>query len=610
MKLKYKFILFFVPLFTLALVAVSALNVRLFEKDKVAYVFLSTLETTKISSNIVANELTSQKPLLEILISAFDFASHRFPDSAKSLLQTNSSVASVTVEALEQGQAKLLDGLGTTPKELETALANRQADKLETRPIFFDTRPDLWALSHKFKVKGYGVEDYRITVIYRSNPLQEFLTQPRYFDMFLVSTAGKVLAKPKTLTEPQTLDLVSGRFADLGIEQRQPSTREYAVPDTNGRVSYLIAWAPVPGTDLGFLSLTQKAKAMKAVNEMKTTSAGFLLLLLSVGLIAVLLLIRALTNNVESLTHSLLRFSKGELDTKSSIQSKDEIGLMSTVFNTMTDRIRELLSASMQQARMEGELNTARTVQQNLVPSTDFKNKRVAVRGYFEPASECGGDWWYYLVHENQFWLMIADVTGHGVASALLTASLRAGVSALKDIPNLSLDSYVEQLNRVIHDTGKGKLMATYFVSCTDLTTGHTDYVNASHWAPLLIRAKTNEREDSFEVRGGPRLGESPETKYKKGSVTLEPGDVLLAFTDGLSEFANAEGREFGERRINKCLSKSADAKADLDTFRKNLLKEFKNFQKETPLPDDLTFSFFQVFPDRVAEAKPGQAAV
>lgn len=613
MKIKFKFILFFVPVFTIALVTVSALNVRLFEKDKIAYVFLSTLETTKISSNIVSNELVSQKPLMEILISAFDFASGKFPEAAKSFLQTNSTIAYVSIEDVGAKPAQKLDSLGTAPPEIADSLENRPLETATISPLFFEKRRDLWALSNSFQVKGYSSENFRLTVIYRKNPLQDFLAQPRYFDMYLISKAGQILAQPSSLADKSTLELVKNHAQAMGADGTQATTRDFTPPGLDADQSYLVAWAPIDGTDLGFISLTQKAKAMKAVQEMKMTSGGFLLVLLSLGLLAVLVLIKALTNNIERLTIALLQFSRGELDARSEIQSTDEIGLMSAVFNNMTEKIRDLLSASMSQARMEGELNTARTVQQNLVPANDYVSDKVTVRGYFEPASECGGDWWYYLTTEDSFWMMIGDVTGHGVASALLTASLRAGVSALKEIPNLSLDSYVDQLNRVIHDTGKGKLMATYFVCKTDLKTGETEYVNASHWAPLVIRASDGSSEDLFETRGGPRLGESPETKYKKGTTQLEAGDVLLVFTDGLSEFANAEGREFGERRINKCLSKSAAASADLETFRENLLTEFKNFQKETPLPDDLTFSFFQVFPQPDAEAVsegPSQEAV
>jgi phosphoserine phosphatase RsbU/P len=601
-KIKFKFILFFVPVFTFALVAVSALNVRLFEKDKVAYVFISTLETTKISSSLVATELVSQKPLFEILISAFDFANKKFPETSKSFLQTNSTLAYVSVEAVDGGVATKLDSLGAPPEEIAATLEKRAIDKTTTSPLFFEKRSDIWGLSHSFKVKGYTPENYRLTLVYRKNPFQELLSQARYFDMYLISKSGHVLAKPSTLVDKQTLNLVETKFKEIGAQGDLPTTREYVAPGADEKDSYLVAWAPAPDTDLGFVSITQKSKAMKAVEEMKTTSAGFLLLLLSVGLIAVLLLIKAITNNIETLTIALMKFSKGDLDTKSDIKSKDEIGLMSTVFNDMTDKIRDLVAASMSKARMEGELNTARVVQQNLVPATDFDSANVLVRGYFEPASECGGDWWFYLTHENKFWMMIADVTGHGVASALLTASLRAGVSALKEIPNLSLESYVEQLNRVINETGKGKLMATFFVSRTDLTTGHTDYVNASHWAPILLRAREGASEELFETRGGPRLGERADTEYKAGSVILEPGDVLFAFTDGLSEFANAEGREYGERRINKCLAKATGESSDLTAYREHMLTDFKNFQKDAALPDDLTFNFFQFFPSPVAD--------
>jgi sigma-B regulation protein RsbU (phosphoserine phosphatase) len=262
----------------------------------------------------------------------------------------------------------------------------------------------------------------------------------------------------------------------------------------------------------------------------------------------------------------------------------------------MTEKIVNLVKQSVEKARMESELETARNVQQRFIPNPDFESSQVKIRGLYEPASECGGDWWFYLNDGKICTMVIGDVTGHGVASALITSALRAGVSALQNIGNLSLADYVANLNKVIHDSGQGNIMVTFFIARLDLETGNLNYVNASHCPPVIIPHdfKENGEYIFLDEIGGRRLGDDPQATYESRTQKLGPRDILFCFTDGLHEFENSEGKMYGERRMMKVLKKSAEASAELGVFRAQTLKDFKEFQKQDVLSDDLTFFFIE----------------
>lgn len=594
MKIKLKFILFFVPLLSVLLLALSLLNVFIFYKDKIAYVFSTTLENTQTASMMIKSELDSQKPLFDVLVSSFDFAKQKFPPESRNFLQLNSSLQYVQVDGFSRRNWETIDRLGEFPVDIKDEMQSARADGPMTA-LFFEKRKDLWGILYSFKMKSYTPAHYRVTVIYKRNPVYEILSKPRYFDLFLTNKKGQILSQSNDLADSNSALVIKAQSEN--IVQESPTTKEIEYNNNEVKENYLVAWVPITDMNLGFMSVVSRDKAVAAIKNMQRNALGFLCILLAIGLAGVLLLIRSLTNNIESLTKSMAEFSDGNLQVKSPVVSTDEVGTMSKVFNMMTDKITQLVAKESENARMETELETARNVQQRFVPSADYKSKSFSINGLFEPASECGGDWWYYIDKGDTCWLLIADVTGHGVASALMTAALRAGVAATQNIPNLSVADFVENLNRVTHDSGQGELMATFFGARVNLQTGDLTYVNASHCAPMLI-TPAGEEDGGIEFLdfiGGPRLGESPDSKYEERTIKIKPKDILFAYTDGLSEFTNTEGRMFGEKRIYKLLNKANSGKSvKAEQLRSQILGDFKNFQGSSLLDDDLTFFFFQ----------------
>jgi len=603
MKLKYKLMTFFIPLLIIELVIVSLFNIRSFEQDKIAYVFSSTQESTHSALALLNNEIAGQRPSLEIFTAAFDFSKNEFPGDAKSYLQANDSIAYVEIAGQSASLFKKLDSLGQEIPNLKwpatqiTVSSNTLLKEPQLSPVLFPERKDLWGLEYLFPLRGYHYPAYRIQVVYKRNAIQQFLDTPRYFQLFLFSSQGEIILTPKSFKQAQKTKFFQDQLKELlkiskskdasSTSSRESFTREIKGPDQE---SYLISVAQSSQVPWGFLSVIEKSKTLGAVQKMKRNSIAVFSLLVGLGLILILWLVRALVKNIEILSQGLMDFSKGNLKIKSHIKSNDEIGSLSKVFNEMTDKIDTLVTENREKSRMEGELETARRVQKSMVPKEKYKDGNFEIMGHFEPASECGGDWWYYTHDERFLYVYIADVTGHGVASALLTGAARAAISALQASHTHSLKDFVTKLNQVIFESGGGKLMMTFFMASLDRETGALEYVNASHCPPVLFRKGKNKVANFFlDEVCGPRLGQEEGAKYKSEVIQLGQGDTLLCYTDGLTESSNPANRLFGEKRIFKMISKSLSDSKNTETVHKDLMKDFFEFKEGKALDDDLT---------------------
>ena len=126
------------------------------------------------------------------------------------------------------------------------------------------------------------------------------------------------------------------------------------------------------------------------------------------------------------------RIAEGNFETKVEIPSSDEIGALSDSFNFMSDEITRFMGEMKEKARLENEVKVAQLVQSSFFPNDDITIGPVDISAFYQPASECGGDWWGYVEDENVLVLIIADATGHGVPAALLTATANCSINTIK----------------------------------------------------------------------------------------------------------------------------------------------------------------------------------
>ena len=215
----------------------------------------------------------------------------------------------------------------------------------------------------------------------------------------------------------------------------------------------------------------------------------------------------------------------------------------------VTELVRSLANEAAQRERMNREVEIAREVQQRLFPQTLPDIAGVSLAGMCRPALEVGGD--YYDLIELEGGLLgfaVGDVSGKGISASLIMASLRASLRGLVLGDPGDLATMMEKVNRLVYEASSSNRYATFFFAVYDPRSCELRYVNAGHNAPLLVKGGTGQVQ-RLEA-SGPVVGLLPEVSYEAGAIVLEEADLLIAYTDGISEAMTVEDEEWGEERM------------------------------------------------------------
>jgi phosphoserine phosphatase RsbU/P len=215
-------------------------------------------------------------------------------------------------------------------------------------------------------------------------------------------------------------------------------------------------------------------------------------------------------------------------------------------------------------ARMSREVEIAREVQERLFPQNRPAIAGLDYAGACRPALGVGGDYFDFLeLPGGRLGLAIGDVSGKGISAALLMASLQASLRGQSLAGSIDLAALMGNVNQLIYEASQSNRYATFFYGTYDPADRHFHYVNAGHNAPMLLRgnggALTVQRLD----QGGPVIGMLYPVPYVAATVPLEPGDLLVAYTDGISEAMNGADEEWGEERLQAVAAGSRELDAD-----------------------------------------------
>jgi serine phosphatase RsbU (regulator of sigma subunit) len=204
--------------------------------------------------------------------------------------------------------------------------------------------------------------------------------------------------------------------------------------------------------------------------------------------------------------------------------------------------------------RLVAQLEVARQVQLELLPPRDPQLEGFDISAYNFPTEEVSGDYYDWVrIYEDQIGIVIADVSGKGVPAALLMAFLRASLRAATHIgyaPHISMT----KVNYLLWESIERNQFVTAFYGILDATNRTLAYSNAGHSPALLMNADGTAK---FEERGGVPLGMFRDTRYYEYFETLEPGQALVLYTDGVTEATNAAGEEYGRDRLVEAVRQS-----------------------------------------------------
>jgi serine phosphatase RsbU (regulator of sigma subunit) len=214
--------------------------------------------------------------------------------------------------------------------------------------------------------------------------------------------------------------------------------------------------------------------------------------------------------------------------------------------------IKRLYQDRIDKERMETELSLARTIQNQLVPTSPLEKNGLYVLGHMDSCREIGGDYFdYFPLDNDHVGFAIADAVGKGVPAALLMSSLRSAFRATA-IRHRSPDDVVGRLNRNVCDLAESGQLISFFYGILNTVTGQLDFCNGGMNAPILMR----KGQDWLERlrRGGLMLGIDPDRRYAQGSLRMQPGDMLYLYTDGITEEFNDQDQLFGEKRLESLI--------------------------------------------------------
>jgi serine phosphatase RsbU (regulator of sigma subunit) len=296
---------------------------------------------------------------------------------------------------------------------------------------------------------------------------------------------------------------------------------------------------------------------------------------------------RRITRSINELEEGTAQLAAVNLDYKIPENTTDELGMLARSFNYMSHQIAQNIDQLAEKERMERELTIARTIQEKLLPDKPPTFSPLDICSSCRMAQEVGGDYYdLMLMSPDHLAFALGDVSGKGVAAALLMSNLQAAWRSLLSF-DLPSDKLCLHLNEQIAATTADEMFITFvhgkIVQNREKGTILLDYSNAGHNPPLILRQGQLIDLD----KGGICLGMFPGMAYESAVLELLPGDWLIMYTDGLTEALNPQEEEYGEDRLRELLVsvKPETARELVDI----LLKDVAVFENGEAHSDDLT---------------------
>jgi sigma-B regulation protein RsbU (phosphoserine phosphatase) len=328
------------------------------------------------------------------------------------------------------------------------------------------------------------------------------------------------------------------------------------------------------------------------------------LIIQSVAFVIGLALARSITGSVHELFEGTERVRAGDFTHKIAVHRRDQLGELAESFNTMTASIETLLHEREEKQRLEQELAIARQIQMSLLPQEPLHLPGIAASAHCEPAREVGGDYYDFLsLGPARAGILIADVAGKGTSAALYMAELKGVVHSLSRTAGSPRELLIEA-NRIIagHLDGGSFITMTYAVIDGEQRT--LSYARAGHCPLVYVRGgagePAGERAKVLAPSGmvlGLTLdnGEMFERMLEEETLALATDDVLVLFTDGVSEAMNEDGECWGEQRLVQLVEEQRHA--DVDELRERILSDIRQFCGDAPQHDDMTMLVLKVGP-------------
>jgi len=367
-------------------------------------------------------------------------------------------------------------------------------------------------------------------------------------------------------------------------------------PQPRGIDNVMFQYISVPRIDEP--GIVQVGVSMERLEEIKSTMDNSRLIRTTgyittgvVVLLVTLLIYIILNKPLKKLKDGVLELGTGNLDVTIDVKSKDELGLLAGTFNKMTvdlkNSIEESARERAEKERIGAELNIATQIQASMLPyiyPAYPHRDEFDIYARMQPAKEVGGDFYdFFLIDDNTLAVVMADVSGKGIPAALFMVITKTLIQNTA-LSGKSPEEVFRIVNTVLCESNDACMFVTAFLGYLDIRSGKFTYVNAAHNPPLIRRA--GESFEMMEVLAGFVLAGHEKSLYMQHEISLNPGDEIFLYTDGVTEAANNEQELFGEERMLMAVNKHLNL--PMERFVRNVRNEIDAFANGAEQADDI----------------------
>ena len=369
-----------------------------------------------------------------------------------------------------------------------------------------------------------------------------YITHPQHHRILNETFFKYALQTPDTIDDQVGYEMIDGKSGFKSISR--------------DGTDFVINYAPIERTGWSMGTIIPSQQIFFRSRFLGVVIAIVMLIGLVVLYFVCRTIMKRVTRPLTRFAHSADEIAQGNLNASlPQITSHDEMKRLHDSFSLMQtslmEQMEELKRVNEQKGRIEGELKVASDIQMSMLPKKypPYPERNdIEIFGYLTPAKAVGGDLYDFYIRDEKLFFCIGDVSGKGVPASLVMAvsrSLFRNVSTYAHKP----DHIVSQMNTAIADQNDSNMFVTFFVGVLDLKTGHLEYCNAGHDAPVLVNVK-EKRIDRLPCIPHIPIGLMPGWKFEMQEADIDANTLIFLYTDGLTEATDTNCQLFGEVRI------------------------------------------------------------
>ena len=383
------------------------------------------------------------------------------------------------------------------------------------------------------------------------------------------------------------------------MKEGKTATALYYADIVDGKTSlsekYMYVFKFVEGYCI--IAAMPEAEAMFMRDASLYTSIFMQVLIFAALFVFIYILIkRVIINNLKKINDTLGRITEGDLNVTVDVRSNEEFSSLSDDINSTVSTLKRYIAEAA--ARIDKELEYAKQIQLSALPTNFPEDEEFGIYAEMIAAKEVGGDFYdFYKLNDRAVAFLAADVSGKGIPAAMFMMTAKTIIKDLAE-SGMAVNDIFTKANEKLCENNESGMFVTAWMGILDLPTGNVQFANAGHNPPLLKRA-----DGSFEylrTRAGFVLAGMEGVRYRIGEITLNEGDRLFLYTDGVPEATNVDNKLYGEDRLLSFMNQNSSMEATrlLPALKANIDK----FVGEAPQFDDITMLMFDYKPKKGGE--------